>query len=261
VRASPENRNEFAKSLPQEILSELVIVMSDMPVAGAPIAQKHHIYPGPVEPEAETRPAAKRPRKSAPELVLDEGYEPKLAVKKLVRKSEPARRRTAANAPVDGWGSLNTPEKEIEYCKDLIDRMIRGPGYWTRLVGPFRHPVDPVTENIPNYFDVVKKPVSLTSQCASSPELSHRSVLTRYEQMDLSTIKIKIHNGEYANGAGFEADVRLIHQNCYEYWTQEDPMWKACEDFEKYFNTQWGERWKWTPGSKYHRSVKAEILD
>jgi hypothetical protein len=162
VRSSPDSRNEFAKSLPQEILSELVIVMSDLPGPSSSIPQppKHPLHNGGLaEAEVEERFPLKRSRKSAPELVTDEAYDMKPAPKKTVRKSEPLRRQRITNAPTDGWGSINTPEKEIEYCKDLIDRMIRGPGYWTRLVGPFRHPVDPVVEKIPNYFDVVKKPV------------------------------------------------------------------------------------------------------
>lgn len=83
--------------------------------------------------------------------------------------------------------------------------MIRGPGFWARLVGPFKQPVDLVVDNVPNYFDVVKHP------------------------MDLSTIRAKMANGAYTTASEFEADVRLIFQNCYEYWTQDYPIWKNCQ--------------------------------
>jgi hypothetical protein len=122
----------------------------------------------------------------------------------------------------------------MDFCRGLIERMIRGPGFWTRLVGPFKNPVDPVADNMPNYFDVVKHP------------------------MDLNTIRTKMSNGAYATAREFEADVRLIFQNCYEYWTQDDPIWKMCQDFENYFNTQWAERHEYR-GPK--NKVKPEFLE
>jgi hypothetical protein len=245
VRASPEIRNAFAKSLPQEILSELVIVMSDLPAAAPayiPQAQKHHLNPAEmlIEPP---RPAAKRSRKSevaapaaaasfADELVEIKPPPPK----KAVRKSEPNRRasnnRRASAQVASGEVVPLSPEKEMEFCRDLIVRMFKGPGFWTRLVGPFKNPVDPTVDNVPNYFDVVKRP------------------------MDLRTIQGKMNRNEYNTAAEFEADIRQIFQNCYEYWTQDDPIFKNCVDFENYFNTQWGARHKWnTP------TIKTEIID
>ena len=243
MRASPEIRNAFAKSLPQEILSELVIVMSDLPATPAytPQGQKHQLHFNPAEIDIEQpRPATKRSRKSevaTPAAPFgDEPVEIKPPpVKKAARKSEPNRRASnnrristqVATEPV----SL-TAEKEMEYCRDLITRMFKGPGFWTRLVGPFKNPVDPTIDNVPNYFDVVKRP------------------------MDLRTIQAKMNRNEYATGAEFEADIRQIFQNCYEYWTQDDPIFKNCVDFENYFNTQWGARHKWnTP------TIKTEVIE
>jgi len=247
VRSLPSiptnERNEFARGLPLEILSDLVVAMAELPAVSAFATAP--VYPTPLEAKhalssGETsRPPAKRARKSAPNPVILDEVETKPIIKKVPRKSEPVRRKQPIfpKEPLtkpDNW----TTATDIEYCKDLIDRMIRGPGYWTRLVGPFRHPVDPDAENIPNYFDVIKKP------------------------MDLTTISQKVHGGEYKDGSGFEKDIRQIHKNCYEYWTKEDPIWKQCQDFENYFNTQWGERYKWTPGSKFHKQlVKSEVIE
>jgi hypothetical protein len=242
VRTQPDKRNLFAKSLPQDILSELVIVMSDLPVTPTftPRAVKHTL-PIEVLDAEQPRPPIKRARKSAADIVMtgsDADYDIKPIIKKTARKSEPIRRANrrvsmqlvpSAEEDVDF-----TPEKELEYCRGLIDRMIRGPGFWTRLVGPFKNPVNPAVDNVPNYFDVVKRP------------------------MDLSTIKNKIVSGAYANGAEFEADVRLIFQNCYEYWTKEDAIWDTCQNFEKYFNEQWGSRHRWTGGKN---KVKTEVID
>jgi hypothetical protein len=248
VRASPEIRNAFAKSLPQEILSELVIVMSDLPATPAytPQAPKHQLHFNHAEIDLEQpRPSTKRSRKSEVSTsvaatatavpVGDEPFEVKPTVKKVARRSEP-NRRTSNNRRTSGQGSAEiiplSPEKDLEFCRDLIMRMFKGPGFWTRLVGPFKNPVDPAVDNVPNYFDVVKRP------------------------MDLRTIQAKMNRGEYATSAEFEADIRLIFQNCYEYWTQDDPIFKNCADFENYFNTVWSTRHKWTTPT-----IKAEVID
>ena len=235
-------RNEFARGLPLEILSDLVVAMAELPtistatvpIPPTPVGTKHALPNGDA-----SRPPTKRSRKSAPNTIVLDEIETKPVIRKAARKSEPVRRKqpiSSREPPTkpDDW----TTATDIEYCKDPIDRMIRGPGYWTRLVGPFRHPVDPEVEKMPNYFDVVKTP------------------------MDLTTISQKVHSGAYNDGSEFERDIRQIHKNCYEYWTKEDPIWKQCQDFENYFNTQWGERYKWTPGSKFHKqAVKSEVID
>lgn len=242
MRCSPEHRNAFAKSLPQEILSELVIVMSELPTnTPFPVRAVKHALPVEVFDAEPPRPSTKRARKSAADVVMiapDVDFDVKPVIKKAARKSEPNRRASRRVSQVfipTAEEDVNwTPEKEMEFCRGMIDRMIQGPGFWTRLVGPFRKPVNPTVDSVPNYFDVVKRP------------------------MDLSTIKAKIVGGVYASGAEFEADVRLIFQNCYEYWTQEDAIWDTCQAFEKYFNEQWGNRHRWN-GSKIR--IKAEVID
>jgi hypothetical protein len=217
VRASPEIRNAFAKSLPQEILSELVIVMSDLPALPtfapqAPKPQINLIHNNPPDDVYEVKPIIKKARKSEP----------------TARKIN--RRASGPNTAPENIVPL-TPEEDLNYCRGMISRMLSGPGYWTRLVGPFRNPVDPVSDNVPNYFDVVKRP------------------------MDLRTIKGKMDRNEYTTAAEFEADIRLICQNCYEYWTENDKPFKDCLDFEDYFNKQWNARHKWAP------TIKTEIID
>lgn len=246
MRAAPDERSVFAQSLPQEILTALVIVLSDMSTNPANPAfvprppVKHALFNNPEEIEVEqSRQSNKRARKSAIDLVNsapDELFEVKTTVKKPARKSEPGRRisrRVSAPASTADNDPNFTPEKEMEYCRDLIKRMISGPGYWTRYVSNFKKPVDPDIDNAPNYFDVVKKP------------------------MCLNMMKTKMDKGEYASGAEFEADIRLIFQNCYEYWTPTDPIWKECEVFEDFFNNQWIQRNKY--GSS--KRVKAEAID
>ncbi|RFU28473.1 hypothetical protein B7463_g7852, partial [Scytalidium lignicola] len=236
MRSAPEIRNEFARSLPHEILSELVVVMSDLPATPAitPHAVKHS---APEDTDIElnnTMTVSKkrnRPSGNGIEVDADQPFEVKPPAKRSssshqrnadnsIRQKE--KRRSTANG---NWSAVEkaisyTNDQELEFCKDLIHRMLSGPGYWTRLVGPFKNPVDPVLDNVPNYFTVVKRP------------------------MDLRTIKNKIDKDEYASAADFEKDIRLIFQNCYEYWTREDTIFKLCEQFEAYFNQKWAVRHK-----------------
>ena len=191
---------------------------------------KHLVNDELVDGEAEQPRSVKRIRRPGGEPIVnaENAVEVKHTVKKIVRKSDSSRRNSRrASVPATPL----TAEQELEFCRGLIERMIRGPGFWTRLVGPFKQPVDPFIDNVPNYFDVVKRP------------------------MDLNTIRTKMANGAYKAASEFEADVRLIFQNCYEYWTQEDPIWKTCQEFENYFDTQWAERHEYK-GPKYR--VKGE---
>jgi len=247
VRASPEIRNAFAKSLPQEILSELVIVMSELPAPISYTSQNHYSsHPNPSNPvevddvqiDTSYRPSNphKRGRKSDVGVNHEtEAYEVKPNVKKVARRSEPTtlnnRRKSKGGSSAENVIPISG-DREMNFCRDLIFRMLSGPGYWTRLVGPFRNPVDPVADNVPNYFAVVKRP------------------------MDLITVRDKMAQGEYNTAEEFEADIRLIFQNCYEYWTENDQIFNTCAAFEKYFNEKWNARHKWVAPT-----IKSELVD
>ncbi|CRK37594.1 hypothetical protein BN1723_015217 [Verticillium longisporum] len=238
MRAS-ETRAEFAKSLPQEVLSELVIIMSSLESAPPPAPE-----PSPDTAQPASAPGT-APRKSVHYLEDDSDDErargakksrrvsavaPAVAstptasmerkppaVRKAVKAALPKRRSSAAVAIADG--DIST-ERKVEFCADLLERMLSGPGFWTRLVGPFKDPVDPEKDHVPDYFEKVKKP------------------------MDLATVKLKMDRQEYTNENEFAADVRLIFENCYTYWNRNDPMWAACEKFQKTFEDKYSQMTK-----------------
>jgi hypothetical protein len=58
-------------------------------------------------------------------------------------------------------------------------------------VKPFKEPLDPDLEGILDYFEVITRP------------------------MDLSTVKTKMDRNEYENATEFEADIRQMFHNCY----------------------------------------------
>ena len=162
MRGNPEQRNHFARSLPQAILSELVIVMSGLPATPGftPRPVKHALPAEAIDAESRPTGANKRQRKSAGDLLIntpDTDFDVKPVIKKPARKSEPNRRpinkgriSTALYHYISAEDDPDwTAEKELDYCRGLIDRMMSGPGFWTRLVGPFKTPVNPEIRKYP----------------------------------------------------------------------------------------------------------------
>nr|XP_020465718.1 bromodomain testis-specific protein isoform X2 [Monopterus albus] len=79
----------------------------------------------------------------------------------------------------------------LRYCSDILKEMLSKRHY--AYAWPFYTPVDVVTLGLHDYHDIIKQP------------------------MDLSTIKKKMDQQEYANAKEFAADVRLMFSNCYKY--------------------------------------------
>ncbi|KAH7165484.1 TFIID associated protein [Dactylonectria macrodidyma] len=226
---SSDARAEFAKSLPQEVLSELVVTMSsfetitaaESPAISAATPRKtvHYLE----ESEDEVLKNTKKHRRP---LGIPSGPLP-AADQKLVNRGKPLRASLAKpivkRRPSGGYvdSSTFTTAQKLDFCADLLMRMLSGPGFWTRLVGPFREPVEPVEDGVPDYFDKVKRP------------------------MDLSTIKLKMDRKEYTDDAEFVADVRQIFENCYKYWKKGDPMWNAAEKLQKTFEDKFSHMNKW----------------
>ncbi|KAJ4864925.1 bromodomain-containing protein [Trichoderma breve] len=248
---SSDARAEFAKSLPQEVLSELVVTMSSFETNAPPapavasaapavtsVAVVSALPPSSIKSSNTSIPTM--PRKNV--HYLDEGPdEETLAAKKKGRRSsavpvdtgssrkthrksgsspppKPQKRRSSA-ALLEGK-TFSTQQK-LDFCADLLNRMLSGPGFWTRLVGPFREPVDPVEDGVPDYFDKVKKP------------------------MDLSTVKQKMDQKQYTTEEEFLVDVRQIFDNCFTYWKKGDPMWAAGERLQRTFEEKYSHMNKW----------------
>ncbi|KAK3294012.1 Bromodomain-containing protein [Chaetomium fimeti] len=231
---SSESRAEFARSLPQEVLSELVVAMSslDLPplqldTIAVPGAQRRSA-PHELDEAAEGRPAKKRRASDAglngtSTVIAAQGPARKLAPRASLPGTKPgpkpgSKRRTSA--AVNGAQPFSANQK-LNFCADLLSRMLSGPGFWTRVVGPFKDPVDPERDGVPDYLKVVKNP------------------------MDLTTMKAKMDARQYTDETEFLADMNQIFTNCYTYWRQQDPMWAACEKLQKSFEDKFGQMNKW----------------
>jgi bromodomain-containing factor 1 len=76
---------------------------------------------------------------------------------------------------------------------------------------------DPIALGIPAYFDVIKRP------------------------MDLSTIANKIAAEQYAEAAGVDKDVKLMIKNCFTFNPPGTPVHTCGEQLQKFWNEKWRE--------------------
>lgn len=83
---------------------------------------------------------------------------------------------------------------------------------------PFLQPVDYVALNIPDYPKIIKHP------------------------MDLSTIEKKLNEGDYTTPEEFEADIRLMFNNCYTYNPPALPVHNMGKQLEKVFDEKWKDK-------------------
>ena len=278
LRSSEERRSDFAKALPQELLSELVVAMSSsysdfwgIPTdlidangdsrsadnGGSGLANgKHYLeddYDDSMQGGGDSSvngnssihyrgspPASKRARffdsypvnngnsaATASPGTSNMNGSPAAGLagagRKPIRTALPTAQRVVSKKRSSQTVDLTafTPEQKLKFCSDLLTRMLSGPGFWTRLVGPFREPVDPTSEGIPDYFQKVKRP------------------------MDLGTIKANLDNHRYKTPEEFYADMRQIFSNVYTYWKPTDSIWAVCERLEKTFEEKYSHMNKW----------------
>jgi bromodomain-containing factor 1 len=105
---------------------------------------------------------------------------------------------------------------ELKFCESVLKELHRKP--YESIAFPFYHPVDPVALNIPDYFKIIKKP------------------------MDLSTIQEKLKVNAYDSADEFEADIRLMFNNCYKFNPPNQPVHKMGKELEEVFDQKWAER-------------------
>nr|CAG8621946.1 9526_t:CDS:2 [Entrophospora candida] len=83
---------------------------------------------------------------------------------------------------------------------------------------PFYEPVDAEKLGIPEYPNIIKNP------------------------MDLSTIYNKLEKEEYTSAEEFEADIRLMFDNCYKFNAPGTDVYNMGKQLEKVFDKKWAER-------------------
>lgn len=136
-----DSKAEFAKSLPQDVLSELVVAMvpsdtsplvqlggdSDHPKPANPPRKQVHYVDQDGDDEPESLYPVKKPRRSDP---LPHAPPVSKAAVRKPRSSLPATKpvpRRRSNAGANGDQDFTT-EQKLFFCSDLLNRMLSGPG-------------------------------------------------------------------------------------------------------------------------------------
>jgi len=169
-------------------------------------------------------PAA--PLAALPPLVKDETYALDTNGMPQIRRmsTSDGRPKREIKAPARELPYSAKPKKkkyqaELKFCQEILDEFKKP--RWGPSIAPFSIPVDPVALNIPNYRSIVKKP------------------------MDISTITEKLGQGHYENAKEFEADFRLMCDNCYKFNGREHVVSKMAQDLEAQLTTSMSKKNEW----------------
>lgn len=143
---SSESRAEFTKSLPQEVLSELVVAMSHLnstpviqvkpPTSPSSSQHKNVHY---LEQEGEERETKTTKHRHSDGLT-------NRTKKANSRPSQPAQPAAAAKPYKTKRVSINvndgrqfSPDHKLNFCADLLNRMLSGPGMYSYLIDVLIH--------------------------------------------------------------------------------------------------------------------------
>ncbi|KAJ3150757.1 hypothetical protein HDU86_006265 [Geranomyces michiganensis] len=94
-------------------------------------------------------------------------------------------------------------------CGRMLSELCKHASAW-----PFKTPVDPVLVGAPDYFDVVKRP------------------------MDLSTVERKLATHRYSEVQDFADDIQLMLNNCFLYNPPTNTVHQLGKSLESYFSLQ-----------------------
>lgn len=100
-----------------------------------------------------------------------------------------------------------SPE-DLNHCKQILHKLMKHD-----LAVPFNQPVDPISLNIPDYFDVIQRP------------------------MDFRTIKESLKREEYQSPADFAADIHLVFDNATTYNPVSHEVHQMAISLSHYFKT------------------------
>ena len=110
------------------------------------------------------------------------------------------------------------PEDEYRRCEGALKEMKKKK--YAQITWIFMNPVDATAWNATDYYDIIKRP------------------------MDLSTLENNLKGYQYPNEDRFEEDVRLIFSNCYAYNGENHEVSKAAKELEAIFDAYWAKAHK-----------------
>lgn len=96
---------------------------------------------------------------------------------------------------------MDITDEQRKWCLKVITHLFK----W-KLTVFFRRPIDPNKDQLPNYFQIIQKP------------------------MDLETVKKTLLNGNYQSIQSFISDLQLIFENAKTYHGKSTVMWFIAEE-------------------------------
>ncbi|KAK7465277.1 hypothetical protein VKT23_005256 [Stygiomarasmius scandens] len=144
---------------------------------------------------------------------LPEAARPKIALVPSAsvkgKNKKPANKPPSTKATPKAQSNKMSPQ-EVILCRNALRKLMQN-----KHAALFKKPVDPIRDQAPNYFDIIKKP------------------------MDLSTMSAKIEMGIYKHRSEFQADFRLMIENCKTYNSAGTYVHNEAIAFETFFEKQW----------------------
>ncbi|KAK6528234.1 hypothetical protein TWF281_009481 [Arthrobotrys megalospora] len=165
--------------------------------------------------------SAMSPTAASPTFSLTPGGVPQIRRDSIVTADGRPKRPIHAPPPKDlPYSDLKPRRKksvaEFKFCEGIMKEL------WKKqhnaIAYPFYNPVDPVALEIPDYFKIIKKP------------------------MDMSEIQRKLNHNEYNNSNEFEADIRLMFNNCYKFNPPASPVYDCGKQLEAVFDEKWSQK-------------------
>ncbi|KAF3933399.1 hypothetical protein ABW19_dt0207307 [Dactylella cylindrospora] len=165
--------------------------------------------------------SAMSPTAASPTFSLTPGGVPQIRRDSIVTADGRPKRPIHAPPPKDlPYSDLKPRRKksvaEFKFCEGIMKELYKK--QHSVIAYPFYDPVDPVALGIPDYFKIIKKP------------------------MDMSEINRKLTQNEYNNSNEFEADIRLMFNNCYKFNPQGSPVYSAGKSLEAIFDEKWSQK-------------------
>jgi hypothetical protein len=160
----------------------------------------------PTEPQP--KPIVMQSAAGSEENTEEEGGEEKLSGQdSAALDSEPATPSMAGSVSMEESGGVDELHKaQFKWAGNSLRSLKR-----CNDIPPFLQPVDPLALGIPDYFNVIKNP------------------------MDISTIDKRLQSRSYSTVQDYIADVRLMLNNCFTYNPVGHPVYAMGKSVEKVF--------------------------
>jgi Bromodomain len=172
----------------------------------------------PLHPPSQSLPTPREPGQpviSNPPIGTDvtmQDAQPVITPNKPIRQppstsdEPPAKRLKTEASTLSNETSKKIPANQQKFLMALLRQVKK-----SKDATPFREPVDPIKLNIPRYFDVVDRP------------------------MDISTIEKKLNSGAYSSAQAVVEDFNLMIDNCVKFNGLENPVTKMGKNIQATF--------------------------